>query len=1023
MKKLFFIISLLLCMAMFALPAMADCSHEAVLCDGTCTECWEQDLTPGTIHELVLCTGVCDYCGTKGLTPGHYDDPRAEVHDWDLVEKRYNETEHWEYCNGCGESIYTDSHYAYCTGNSTTCDWCGYVGLIERREHYDSTTYSDDTYHWEACEDCGEIFDKAEHYIFCDEIGEYDCCSWCGHEGVPANVDHGNSWYLWAHDEESHWKICDYCEEPLTAAEEHDVPCDGEGVCTICGETSTVDPYHYNKGELEWFTDDTQHWWICDGCGEEINREAHYASDDSGVCDLCGASFSAEHKHSWMDYADEENHWSACSECGYIEEGSIYPHYSFCDDPNVCMVCGSSYYGENRYHNWEYVTVNSTADKHWWECSICDITFDEEAHSVECKNPGVCASCGAECGDDVEVYHPWDSTAIHYDDTHHWDECGTCGEILDKSKHYSSCSAPEVCAYCEAPYNGNNVEHFEYEVVYDDTYHYDKCKGCGEILWMENHYILCTNPGKCNYCGAQCDSTDSVDHNLDYIEIRYDEDIHWEYCTYCEEEGYYSGEHYASCDALGVCAFCGKDYDGENVEHWADYDTMEYDDQMHWAYCAACGELAYEGTHHKLCTSDKNACFTCDYVGDNLKLSHRDYVINFDENAHWFYCKACDTNHINDTAHTLKDGKCGCGYTTNVKLAITKQPEDAWAYEGEKATVTVEAVGNDLTYQWYYKSGSKWKKASGTEASYSLTMTEDRDGRQMRCVITDAKGKTVTSDTVTLDTRFAATITTQPKDAGAYEGEKAKITVKATGDGLTYQWFYKAPDAAEWAKASGTKASYSLEMTEARNGRQMKCVVTDAYGNEVESDVVTLTTRYAAAIVTQPKDAWAYEGEMAVTTIEATGDGLTYQWYYKNPGSTKFKKSSITTAECAVEMTQARDGREMYCVVIDEYGNEVKSKTITLSIAKMAAITTQPKSVSIAKNKTAKFTVKAEGDGLKYQWFYQNPGEDTWKECSGTEATYSLKATTARNGRSLRCEITDAYGNTVTTKTVKLTVK
>ena len=263
----------------------------------------------------------------------------------------------------------------------------------------------------------------------------------------------------------------------------------------------------------------------------------------------------------------------------------------------------------------------------------------------------------------------------------------------------------------------------------------------------------------------------------------------------------------------------------------------------------------------------------------------------------------------------------------------------------------------------------------------------------------------------------------QPVSATVKNGDTVKAEVVATGDGLTYTWWVKEPDSNSYTTSSITGNVYSYKMTTAKSGRKVFCMITDSVGNFVKSETVTLSGPATVAITKQPTDATAFKGEKAVTTIEATGEGLTYQWYYKNPGSSKFKASSIITAECAVTMTDDRDGREMYCVVTDEYGNEAKSKTITLSIIETVEIITQPKSVSIAEGKTAKFTVKATGDGLKYQWYYQNPGEEVWKECSGTEATYSTKAKSSRNGRQFYCEITDAYGNIAKTKTVKLTVK
>ena len=41
-------------------------------------------------------------------------------------------------------------------------------------------------------------------------------------------------------------------------------------------------------------------------------------------------------------------------------------------------------------------------------------------------------------------------------------------------------------------------------------------------------------------------------------------------------------------------------------------------------------------------------------------------------------------------------------------------------------------------------------------------------------------------------------------------------------------------------KASVTKAPYSVEMSGSVNGRQLYCVVKDAYGNSVKTDIVTI---------------------------------------------------------------------------------------------------------------------------------------------------------------------------------------
>ena len=63
-------------------------------------------------------------------------------------------------------------------------------------------------------------------------------------------------------------------------------------------------------------------------------------------------------------------------------------------------------------------------------------------------------------------------------------------------------------------------------------------------------------------------------------------------------------------------------------------------------------------------------------------------------------------------------------------------------------------------------------------------------------------------------------IATQPKDVTIASGETAKVTVKALGEDLKYQWYVKSPTSGKFSKSSVTKASYSFEMSADKSGRQ-----------------------------------------------------------------------------------------------------------------------------------------------------------------------------------------------------------
>jgi hypothetical protein len=289
--------------------------------------------------------------------------------------------------------------------------------------------------------------------------------------------------------------------------------------------------------------------------------------------------------------------------------------------------------------------------------------------------------------------------------------------------------------------------------------------------------------------------------------------------------------------------------------------------------------------------------------------------------------------------------------------------------------------------------------------------------RQVYCVVKDQYGKTAQSDTVYL--RMAVGITTQPKTTYTKIGSTAIVTVKAAGDGLKYTWYYKNKGSSKFTKTTATASTYRVKMSNTVKDRQVYCVVTDKYGKTEKSNTVYL--RMAASITTQPKTTYTQSGSTAKVTVKAAGDGLKYTWYYKNYGASKFTKSTATTSTYSVKMSSTTKDRQVYCIVKDKYGKTAKSNTVYLRMA--ATVTTQPKTAYTKNGSTAKMTVKAAGDGLKYTWYYKNKGATKFTKSSTTTATYSVKMTSKVNGRQVYCVVKDKYGKTVKTSTATLKMK
>ncbi|MCC8080973.1 MAG: hypothetical protein LIO80_02990 [Lachnospiraceae bacterium] len=278
-------------------------------------------------------------------------------------------------------------------------------------------------------------------------------------------------------------------------------------------------------------------------------------------------------------------------------------------------------------------------------------------------------------------------------------------------------------------------------------------------------------------------------------------------------------------------------------------------------------------------------------------------------------------------------------------------------------------------------------------------------------------------------------ITSHPADVTGTAGSTAVFEVEATGSGLTYQWQYLNAGASTWrdsGMSGADTASISVPVTEARNGQQYRCVVTDGDGNTVTSDTATLTVTDEAGftITLQPSDYTGLAGSTATFTVEATGTGMTYQWQYMSVGGTTWHDSGMsgaTTATLSVPVTEVRDGQQYRCIVTDENGNSVISEAAILSLPSAGSIeiTAQPSDCAGAVGDTVTFAVEAAGNGLSYQWQYMSSGGTEWHDSGmtgATTATLSVPVTEARDGQQYRCVITDEDGSMAVSDVVTLSV-
>ena len=388
------------------------------------------------------------------------------------------------------------------------------------------------------------------------------------------------------------------------------------------------------------------------------------------------------------------------------------------------------------------------------------------------------------------------------------------------------------------------------------------------------------------------------------------------------------------------------------------------------------------------------------------------YIIAAKHNRYSFYCVVTDSKGRQLQTDVV---------SIHVPLEITTQPVDFSGVAGDTAVFTTEAVGAGVTYQWYYKTatGKKWHKSSQKGVTYSITISNTLDGYSYYCLVTDNNNNEVQSDVVTIHVPLK--ITSQPTDYYGTVDSTAAFSLEASGEGLSYQWYYRLQNKTRWNKSSLKSSTYSTTAKEKYDGYSYYCSVTDAQGYTVNTDVVWL--RIVPEITTQPVDCYASAGNAASFMLTASGGGLNYQWYYRLPSATKWNKSSLTSSTYSTTAKEKYDGYSYYCVVSNANGS-VQSDVVTLHILHLPTIFQQPKSVTAAVGEDAIFNTKASGDELSYQWFMRPASGTEWTACGETYAqgkVLVVDVTAADNGNVYRCEVSNASG-TVSTEEVTLTV-
>ena len=310
------------------------------------------------------------------------------------------------------------------------------------------------------------------------------------------------------------------------------------------------------------------------------------------------------------------------------------------------------------------------------------------------------------------------------------------------------------------------------------------------------------------------------------------------------------------------------------------------------------------------------------------------------------------------TAKGFRDGyqyRCkvsnsrGCVYTKAVTLTVNRkpvilyEPVDVMVAGGQKATFRISASGAD-SYLWYYRRADRedWEEAPYTSKTSATLVTANltyiMDGCEFRCKVSNQYGYVWTRIAMVTVTHNYPEITTQPTNRTINCGDAMQLSCKASGGGLSYQWYWRDSSADSWSKSTATGAKTATlsydSVGDFMNGRQFRCLVSNDIGS-VYTDAVTLTVKpVMPAITVQPANTTGYEGQTFRIGVKATGGYLKYQWYWRDSSADSWTESTATGAKTATltyeNVKSFMSGRQFRCKVYNDKGY-VFSAAATLS--------------------------------------------------------------------------------------------
>ena len=210
---------------------------------------------------------------------------------------------------------------------------------------------------------------------------------------------------------------------------------------------------------------------------------------------------------------------------------------------------------------------------------------------------------------------------------------------------------------------------------------------------------------------------------------------------------------------------------------------------------------------------------------------------------------------------------------------INSISDSASILQGSTVTLSANASGGTLTYDWFIGSPGDTTNSAGSGSSITVhpsTTTSYWLRVRNSCGASATSGALI----VTVTPCNAPQILIQPANADVLSGTSVSVSDGDIGSRPTrYQWYEgSAGDITRPVPNAGT-ASFTTPLLLASTSYWVRITNDCGTIDSAVANLTVVTSCRAPAIVTQPRDASVAAGSIAIVSVVATGTSLSYQWY------------------------------------------------------------------------------------------------------------------------------------------------